>query len=113
MLCGTALAASHIVDIAWAADGRFAHQARVSAGRFFEVCGRLAAGDKVRWSFTAEGPVDFNIHFHVGKEAVYLARQTQVGSGGDTLHVTAAQDFCWMWTNRTGDPVGLTVNMTR
>jgi hypothetical protein len=55
-----ALAAGHVVDIAWAADGRFTHKAQVAAGRFVEVCGRLAAGDGARWSFTTGAPVDFN-----------------------------------------------------
>ena len=40
-LCGGALAASHIVDIAWSPDGRFAHKAQIAAGKFVEVCGKL------------------------------------------------------------------------
>ena len=46
-LCGGALAASHIVDIAWAPDGRFTHQAQIAAGKFVEVCGKLSAGKGV------------------------------------------------------------------
>lgn len=112
-LCGGALAASHIVDIAWAADSRFAHKAAIAAGKFVEACGTLSAGERVRWSFTAGAPVDFNIHYHVGKEAVFPVKQTQVSNGGDTLNVTVAQDYCWMWTNKGSTPVSLTVQLAR
>ena len=112
-LCGGALAASHIVDIAWAPDGRFAHKAQIAAGKFVEVCGKLAVGDGVRWSFTTGAPVDFNIHYHVGKEAVFPAKQAQVAAGRDTLNVTVAQEYCWMWTNKGSAPVRLMVDLAR
>lgn len=112
-LSSAALAATHIVDIAWPPDGRFAHKAQIAAGKFVEVCGKLAVGEGVRWSFTAGAPVDFNIHYHVGKEAVFPARQTQVTSGRDTLNVAVAQDYCWMWTNKGSAPVSLAVDLAR
>ena len=112
-LSGSAFAATHIVDIAWSPDGRFAHKAQIAAGKFVEVCGKLAVGDGVRWSFTAAAPVDFNIHYHVGKEVVFPAKQAQVGGGRDTLNVTVAQDYCWMWTNKGAAPVSLTLELAR
>ena len=33
-LSGVALASSHIVDIAWSPDGRFAHKTQIAAGKF-------------------------------------------------------------------------------
>ena len=112
-LSGAALAATHIVDIAWPPDGRFAHNAQIAAGKYVEVCGKLSVGEGVRWSFTASAPVDFNIHYHVGKEAVFPARQAQVSSGRDTLNVTVAQDYCWMWTNKTTASTKLSVTLRR
>ncbi len=112
-LCGGALAASHIVDIAWSPDGRFAHKAQIAAGKFVEVCGKLAVGEGVRWNFVAGAPVDFNIHYHVGKEAAFPAKLAQVAVGRDTLNVTVAQDYCWMWTNKGSAPVSLTVDLAR
>ena len=112
-LAGPALAGSHIVDIDWSADGRFAHKAQIAAGKFVEVCGKLAVGEGVRWNFAAGAPVDFNIHYHVGKEAVFPAKQAQISSGRDTLNVTVAQDYCWMWTNKGSAPVSLTVDLAR
>ena len=111
--CGAALASSHIVDIAWSPEGRFAHQAQIAAGKFVEVCGKLAAGNGVRWNFTAAAPVDFNIHYHAGKEAVFPVKQAQVAISRDTLNVAVAQDYCWMWTNKGSAPVSLTVELAR
>ncbi len=112
-LSGAAFSASHIVDIAWSPDGRFAHKAQIAAGKFVEVCGKLAVGDGIRWSFAAGAPVDFNIHYHVGKEAVFPAKQAQVISGSDTLNVAVAQDYCWMWANKGNAPVSLKVDLAR
>ena len=68
----------HIVDVAWDPSGRFNHSATVPPGKFVEVCGRLDSGMKVRWEFDAVAPMDFNIHYHVGKDAVFPAKQAQV-----------------------------------
>ena len=111
--CGGALASSHIVDIAWSPEGRFAHQAQIAAGKFVEVCGKLVVGNAVRWSFTSAALVDFNIHYHVGKETVFPTKQVQVASSRDTLNVAVAQDYCWMWTNKGSAPVSLTVELAR
>ena len=112
-LGGGAIASSHIVDIAWSPDGRFVHKAPIAAGKFIELCGKLAIGENVRWSFTATAPVDFNIHYHAGKETVFPAKQAQVMKGRETLNVTVAQDYCWMWTNKTTAAVSLTVDLAR
>ena len=112
-LSSAAFASSHIVDITWSSDGRFAHKTQIAAGKFVEACGKLAVGEVVRWNFKAAAPVDFNIHYHVGKDAVFPAKQAQVSSGRDTLKVTVAQDYCWMWTNKGSAPVSLTVDLAR
>lgn len=112
-LIGTASASSHIVDIVWSPEGRFAHKAQIAAGKFVEVCGKLVVGQGVRWTFTTGAPVDFNIHYHVGKETVFPAKAAQISSGRDTLNITVAQDYCWMWANKGSVPVGLTVDLAR
>lgn len=111
--CGTALAATHIVDIAWTPGGRFVHQAQIAPGKFAELCGKLAVADRVRWNFSAAAPVDFNIHHHVGKETVFPVKQAQVAAASDTLKVNVAQDHCWMWTNKGNASVELKVELAR
>jgi hypothetical protein len=108
-----AFAAEHIVDIAWNAQGGFRHGASVAAGKFIELCGKLPSGAKVQWSFDAAAPVDFNIHFHRGKEVVVPAEAKQATRGGDTLAVSVAEEYCWMWTNKTAAPVRLAVQLQR
>lgn len=96
-----ARAASHIVDVVWSNSGRFEHAANVPAGKFVELCVKLDMGDKVRWSFEAAAPIDFNIHHHVGKETAFPAKQSQVTQGSGLLQVDAKENHCWMWTNKT------------
>ena len=50
-----ALTASHIVDIAWAPDSRFAHKAQIAAGKFVKVCGKLAVAQDYCWMQTNKG----------------------------------------------------------
>ena len=113
MVMTPAHSASHIVEIAWAADGRFGHSASVEAGKFVEVCGKLAPGDAIRWSFEASAPLDFNIHYHVGKDAEFPAKAAQVSAGQDTLRVVVREDYCWMWSNKSGGKVKLDIRLAR
>ena len=108
-----AFAAEHIVDIAWNAKGRFEHGANVAAGKFVELCGKLPQGAKVQWTFDAAAPVDFNIHYHRGKEVVTPAEAKHATRGADTLAVAVAEEYCWMWTNKTAGPVRLAVQLQR
>jgi len=113
LLAGPALAAGHLIDITWTPDGGFAHKTQISAGKFVEVCGKLTAGEAVRWGFESAAAVDFNIHYHAGKEVIYPTRQAQVKAGRDTLKVELSQDYCWMWTNTGAIPASLTVKLNR
>jgi hypothetical protein len=105
-------AAQHIADIAWG-DGGYRHAVTVAPGRFFEACGKLEAGAAVRWQFDAAAALDFNIHYHLGKEVVYPAQLKGVERAADTLAVRQAQDYCWMWTNRGAAPVKLELHLQR
>ena len=108
-----ASAASHIVEVAWSRDGTFGHAASVEPGKFVEVCGKLSPGDSIRWEFTASAPVDFNIHYHVGKAAEFPAKQSQVSSGQDTLQVAVREDYCWMWSNKSSGRARIDVRLQR
>jgi hypothetical protein len=108
-----ALAAEHIVDIAWNAQGAFRHERNVAAGKFVELCGKLPGGAKVQWRYDAGAAVDFNIHYHRGKEVVVPAEAKQATRGADTLAVSVAEEYCWMWTNKTAAPVRLAVQLQR
>lgn len=108
-----ALADSHIVEIAWSRDGTFSHDTSVEPGKFVELCGKLVPGDAIRWQFTASAPADFNIHYHVGKEAEFPAKQAQTRSGQDILRVAVREDYCWMWSNKSSGRARIDVQLQR
>lgn len=108
-----AFASQHIVDIHWDQAGAFAHAGPVPAGKFLEVCGDLKVGDTVRWRFGATGPVDFNVHYHVGKSAEYPARLTQAAAGDGVLQVGVKETYCWMWTNKSTGEVRVDLRLQR
>ena len=106
-------ARAEALDIRWSGDGRYTHQGSVAAGKFVEVCGKLQAGLKVQWEFDASAPVDFNVHYHLGKEVVFPAKLTAVTTAKDLLETKVEQDYCWMWTNKSAAPATLSVKLQR
>ncbi len=106
-------ARADVIDIKWSADGSFAHQSTVAPGKFAEVCGKLPAGIGVRWDFEASAPMDFNIHYHAGKEVVFPSKLGAVAAASDTLQTSLAQDYCWMWSNKLAKPATLSVKLQR
>ena len=113
LLATAPVAHAEVVDIRWSGDGRFMHRGTIAAGKFVEVCGKLPAGLKVRWNFEAGAPLDFNVHFHVGKDVVFPSKLGAVATARDTLDTKIEQDYCWMWSNKSAAPATLTVNLQR
>jgi len=108
---GTARA--DLVDIRWNDAGRFEYKAQIAPSKFAEVCGKLAKGQRVEWSFRAERPTQFNIHHHEGKQVVYPAKVDGASAAEGQLNPTLDQDFCWMWSNETDQPIALTLTLQR
>ena len=112
VLCSTA-ARADIIDIAWNEQGRFERRVSVAPGKFAEVCGKLARADSVAWRFDASGPLNFNIRYHEGKDVRYPERRDALAGASGRLQVALDQDYCWMWTNKSGQAVDLNVLLTR
>ena len=114
---GLSLAAStahaDVVDIVWEDGARFDRTLTLAPGKFAELCGALDAGKTVKWSFEADGELNFNIHYHVGKDVHYPSRMEQVRRSEGRLAADVAQDYCWMWTNQTAAPAQLAVQLVR
>ena len=81
MLTGVPDARADVVDIQWSGDGRFKYQGAIAAGKFVEVCGKLPSGLNVRWDFEASTSVDFNVHYHEGKDVVFSVQAVRGGLG--------------------------------
>jgi hypothetical protein len=109
----SAAAQAEIIDIAWSGEGRFERRMAVAPGKFAEICGRLTRADAVDWRFEASGPLNFNIHYHEGKDVRYPERRDAVAGASGRLQVALDQDYCWMWTNKSGQAVDLNVRLTR
>lgn len=112
MLCALAGGASAAVqEIRWNEAGVHAQAVEIAAGKFAEVCGPLKAGEQVAWSFEADGPLNFNIHFHEGEKVTYPARENGVSQRKGELKVPQGQDYCWMWSNKGTQPVKLKLEL--
>ena len=72
----------------------------IAAKDMHEECMHLAKGEKRNYSWRADGPVDFNIHYHSGGKASYPVRRDAMRGDGGTFVARADEDYCWMWSAR-------------
>ena len=73
----------------------------------------MSKGQNVVWTFKADRPQDFNIHYHEGKRVVMPARRDHSAASKGTLKVARDHEYCWMWTNASGDAVPVSVTFKR
>jgi hypothetical protein len=104
---------AEIVDIVWDNAGRFERRLTVAPGKFTEVCGRLEPSSLVQWRFAASAPLNFNVHYHEGRDVKFPAKQDAVAESSGRLSVAVQQDSCWMWTNKSAGAVSLEVDLFR
>lgn len=107
------IARAELVDISWSEAGRFEYSAPIAARKFVEICGALEKDQPVAWSFKAEQPVNFNIHFHVGEAVTYPAKVEGAGAASGQLKPASKQDYCWMWSNKSDKPVALILSLQK
>ncbi len=72
-------------------------QLQVPAHGAQEHCFALQAGEAIRYRYRASAKLDFNIHYHRGKDVLYPVRER--GSRRAEGEYTAPHDdtFCLMW----------------
>ena len=107
------LSQAGLVDISWDGQQRFQQELRVEPGSFIELCGKLSRGAKVKWRFDAGAPMNFNIHYHEGKEVRFPVKEDGSLRSGGTLDVKSEQDYCWMWSNKGATPADLRVDLDK
>ena len=112
-LVSAPVARAEIITITWEKAGRFGRVFAVMPGKFLEVCGKLSKGESVAWSFRAGAPVDFNVHYHEGKQVVYPDKRDASVSAHGNLAVAVNQDYCWMWSNKGQASVTVSLDMSR
>lgn len=105
------VALAEVVDIAWGEGQRFEQSLIVPPGKFAELCGAFKPGQTITWSFEAEAALNFNIHFHLGKDVRFPSQIERTHGAQGELLVDSAQDYCWMWTNKAAKPTRLRVSL--
>jgi hypothetical protein len=75
-----------------------------------EVCHTLKRGDKRRYSFKSDVPLEFDIHYHMEDAVVYLAigHGVQSKEGFMAAGADGEEIYCWMWVNLQMQPAQLT-----
>jgi hypothetical protein len=66
----------------------------------FEVCTRMEKGETRRYHWKSDAAVDFNIHYHRGKEVFYPVKRSAMRGDGGGFTAKEADEYCWMWTAR-------------
>jgi hypothetical protein len=56
--------------------------------------------------------VDFNVHFHEGKDVRYPSRLQQRQTGKGNLTPANEQDYCWMWRNAAAEPAAISARLS-
>ncbi len=70
----------------------------LKAGDVAEECVRLEAGRSRAFEWSSDAAVDFNIHFHRGKDVTYPMKLDGQRKGRGRFTASSAEDYCWMWT---------------
>ena len=69
-------------------------------GGIAEECLRLEAGRSRAFEWKADGPVDFNIHYHQGEKVAYPVKVNKQYEGKGRFTASASEDYCWMWSTK-------------
>ena len=110
---GANITRAEAIDLLWRDGRHFERSLTIAPGKFAEICGPLAAGQTIEWSFKADHALNFNIHYHADKDVRFPAKQDQTASLQGILAVDAQQDHCWMWVNKATTAARLTLALTR
>jgi len=74
----------------------------------FEDCFEMNAGQVLEYSFKAEKPINFNIHYHEDGQIFYPASEDNISAREGTFIAEKKQYYCFMFTNPYDDTVGFT-----
>ena len=91
---------AELIDVKWDAEGKFERTQSIAPGKFVEICESLPKDSAVTWQFKASTPLNFNVHFHQGKEVAFPEKRDAVSELQGTLVAQSKEDYCWMWTNK-------------
>jgi hypothetical protein len=79
---------------------------------FREICLDLEPGERVRYDFLSERPIEFNIHYHDGPAIRYPVKITTAAVPSSTFVAETARSHCLMWFNRDPQETSLTYGVS-
>jgi hypothetical protein len=94
-------------------------EAKIAPNRSYEDCFELKPGQTLDYSFTANKPVDFNIHYHGEDRVHYPVKEKNISQFSGTLkvdmqryYVEGKEFFCFMWQNPHDTAVDTTCTLS-
>lgn len=111
LACSVSNSQAEIISFKLDANLSFKTQLNIQPGKFSEVCGKLKKGNLIRWQFDSSALLDFNIHYHEGKEVIFPYKMNAIKSAKEEFLISRDQDYCWMWTNKSSEAVKLEMNL--
>lgn len=113
VLALSATSHAELIDVKWNSEGKFERTQSIAPGKFVEICENLAKESVVNWQFKASTPLNFNVHFHQGKDVAFPEKQDGVSERQGTLVTPSKEDYCWMWTNKGDSPSSILVLLAK
>lgn len=80
---------------------------QIAGSSFHEECLNLRPGQALAYSFESAQPVQFNIHYHEGEEALYPVSKEGISGLKGTFRPAKSRNYCFMWSNSQSKPVKL------
>lgn len=104
---------ANLLALKWNEQGEFRHQGQIKAGGILEVCGKLPNGLRIDWDFKSDQALEANIHFHLGKKVKLPVKLAAKSEWKDRFETKLAQDYCWMWSNRSDQVAEISLSLTQ
>nr|WP_315486862.1 hypothetical protein [uncultured Undibacterium sp.] len=106
-------AQASLLELKWNEQGEFRHQGQIKAGGILEVCGKLPNKLRIDWDFKSDQALESNIHFHLGKKVNLPVKLAAKSEWKDRFETKLAQDYCWMWSNRSDQVAEITLSLVK
>jgi len=81
------------------------HENNLAPGEVHEECMTLQTTQAITYSYNANFPLSFNIHYHIGKDVFFPVKKDNSKLHKDIFKPSIKQDYCLMWTNTAKEPV--------
>ena len=86
---------------------------RLDAGKSAEECLTLDAAARIAWRFESTASVDFNVHFHRGRDLVTPVERLRTRTDSGTFSAPIAESYCLMWMNASAIPAFVSGELQR